>query len=243
MRRRANRLPVPNVFWRLGRAAGPDTAPAAHNLGKNAIMDDHNGLQWARAAWTRRVRPRQILQLRYPRRWRLRRQRPPGYWPKTVNRVLAHLASIALIIALAYRLARITWALVPGAPLDAPAPLINPDTLPRPPESAVVDIQRIVAAHLFGEYVEHAPEPVVPIREAPETQLDLLLKATVAEAREDRRGAAVIASAGIERTYTVSEEIEGTGGAVLHAIHTDRVILNLAGQFETLRLPRSGTGQ
>ena len=144
-----------------------------------------------------------------------------------------------LVLVLAYQLARITWALVPGPPLDAPAPVINPDTIPRPPESPAVDIQGIVDAHLFGKYVEHAPQPVVQILQAPETELDLLLKATVSAAREDTLGAAVIASAGIERTYTVNKEIEGAGGAVLHAIHFDRVILNHAGQLQTLRLPRS----
>ena len=148
-----------------------------------------------------------------------------------------------LVVVLAYQLARVTWALIPGPPLDAPAPVINPVTISRPATSAVVDMPGIVEAHLFGEYVERAPEPVFQVLEAPETELDLLLKATVSEARENSFGAAIIASAGTERTYTVNEEIEGTGGAVLYAIHSDRVILNNAGQLQTLRLPRSDAAQ
>ena len=197
-------------------------------------MDDHKGLQWACAAWTRRFRPwRQILQRPHPLR-----RRPPGQWAKSANRVLSHVASAALIVLLARQLAGITWTLIPGERFDAPVLAINSATLPRPPESSSPDIEVIVGAHLFGEYVEQAPEPAVSMLEAPETELDLLLKATVSEAHRDRLGAAVIAGAGSERTYTAGEEIEGAGGAVLHAIFSDRVILNFAGQFQTLRLPR-----
>ena len=153
------------------------------------------------------------------------------------------MASAGLIVLLAHQLASISWTLMPGERFDAPAPAINPATLPRPRESSPPDIQVIAGAHLFGEHVEQAPEPAVTILEAPETELDLLLKATVSEAHRDRLGAAVIAGAGSERTYTAGDEIEGTGGAVLHAIFSDRVILNFAGQFQTLRLPRNGAAQ
>ena len=192
-------------------------------------MDDHKGLQWARAAWDRRMRPL---------RQNLPGQRPPGYWAKWANRLLSRLASIALILVLAYQLARIAWAVIPGAPVDDPAPVLNPETLPTPSTTPVVDIQAIVDAHLFGAYVEQAPEPVVQIMEAPETELDLALKATVSETREHRLGAAVIASAGVDKTYTVGDEIDGTDGAVLHAIYSDRVIVDLAGQLQALRLPQ-----
>ena len=202
-------------------------------------MDDHKGLQWARAAWTRRFRPwRQFLRRQHPPR-----RRPPRHWAKSANRVLSHVASAGLIVLLARQLAGITWTLIPGERIDAPAAAINPATLPRPPESSSPDIEVIAGAHLFGEYVEQAPEPAVPMLEAPETELDLLLKATVSEAHRDRLGAAVIAGAGSERTYTAGDEIEGTGGAMLHAIFSDRVILNFAGQFQTLRLPRNGAAQ
>ena len=202
-------------------------------------MDDHKGLQWARAAWTRRFRPwRQFLRRQHPPR-----RRPTGHWAKSANRALSRLASAGLIVLLAHQLASITWTLIPGERFDAPAPAINPATLPRPPDSSRPDIQVIAGAHLFGEHVEQAPEPAVSILEAPETELDLLLKATVSEAHRDRLGAAVIAGAGSERTYTAGEQIEGAGGAVLHAIFSDRVILNFAGQFQTLRLPRNGAAQ
>ena len=199
-------------------------------------MDDHERLKYARASSKGRL----------PLwRWCLTRQflpgqRPPGYWGKLENRLLARTVSLGLVAALAYQLARITWALVPGTSPDATLPVVNHDMRAPLAVFSEVDIQSIIEAHLFGEYVEVLPEPAAPgIAEVPETTLDLVLKATVSEAREHFLGAAVIASAGVARTYTVGEEIEGTGGVVLHAIHLDRVILDLAGQLQTLRLPQS----
>ena len=199
-------------------------------------MDDHKGLQWAQAAWTRAFRPwrRLLLRQRPPHRY------PPGHCAKWLNVALSRVATAALIVLMAYQLAGITWTLMPGERRDAPQPFINPGTPPQHPASPLPDIEAIAGAHLFGEYVEPAAVPAPPVLQAPDTELDLLLKATLSEAREERLGAAVIAGAGVERTYTPGEEIEGANGAVLHAIHSDRVILNLAGQFQTLRLPRSG---
>lgn len=203
-------------------------------------MDDHKVLQWARAAWARRVfawRPSRLR--RYLRRRPAEPHHPRSHWRHRVNRALSGVASLALILVLARQLAGITWALIPGAALDAPATVINAATLPVPPQSRAADIQRIIDADLFGAYVEQPAGPVVQPLEAPETELDLSLSATVSGARAEGFGAAVIANGGVERTYSVSEEIEGTGGAVLQAIHADRVILDVAGRFQTLRLPRS----
>ncbi len=203
-------------------------------------MDDHKVLRWARAAWARRVfswRPPRLRRLL--RRRQTKPHRPQSHWGHRANRALSGVASLTLILVLARQLAGITWALVPGAASDAPAPVINAATLPAPPQSPVAHIQRIVDADLFGEHVEQPAGPAVQPLEAPETQLDLSLSATVSGARAEGFGVAVIANGGVERTYSVNEEIEGAGGAVLRAIHADRVILDVAGRFQTLRLPRS----
>ena len=139
-------------------------------------MDDQEGLQWARAAQERRLpRWRSYLTRQF-----VPGQRPPGHWGKLANRLLARTVSLGLVAALAYQLARITWALVPGASLDSTLPVVNHDMRAQLPDSPEVDIQSIIEAHLFGEYVEALPEPVASdIEEAPETTLDLVLKATV----------------------------------------------------------------
>lgn len=172
-------------------------------------------------------------------RWR---HLTPEQCAQTLNRYAPTAVSALLILALAYQLAQLTWALVPGAAVDAPAPVVSPGAA-APAGSAVrpVDINRIMDSRLFGESsAEPAArvEPVpVSILEAPETTLNLELKATVADTVENRRGAAIIASSQVEKTYTVADVIEGAGGAQLHAIYNDRVILNRAGRLETLRLP------
>lgn len=164
----------------------------------------------------------------------------PERWARAANRYLPPAVTALLVLALAWQAARLTWALIPGAPADAPPPVVTPIA----PESAApasraVDITRIMDSNLFGEV---SSEPVaapaaVSVLEAPETTLNLLLKATVSDTLENRRGAAIIASGQVEKTYTVSDVIEGAGGALLHAIYNDRVILNRAGRLETLTLP------
>ena len=164
----------------------------------------------------------------------------PERWARAANRYLPPAVCVLLVLALAWQAARLTWALIPGAPADAPPPVVSPIA----PESAApasraVDVTRIMDSNLFGEV---SSEPVAApaaaaVLDAPETTLNLLLKATVSDTLENRRGAAIIASGQVEKTYTVSDVIEGAGGAQLHAIYNDRVILNRAGRLETLRLP------
>ena len=169
------------------------------------------------------------------------RQVAPEHWGKAANRYLPPAVNALLILALAWQAARLTWALIPGVPADAPPPVVAPgDPELSAPATQAIDITRIMDSNLFGE-VSSEPVQVAPaevsVLEAPETSLNLLLKATVSDTLENRRGAAIIASGQVEKTYTVSDIIEGTGGAQLHAIYSDRVILNRAGQLETLSLP------
>ena len=167
------------------------------------------------------------------------RQLAPEHWAGAANRYLPPAVSALLILALAWQAAKLTWALIPGVPADAPSPVVSPIA---PEESAgttlAIDITRIMDSDLFGSVTSEPVEPVtVSVLEAPETTLNLQLKATVADTLENRRGAAIIASGQVEKTYTVSDVIEGAGGAQLHAIYNDRVILNRAGRLETLSLP------
>ncbi len=164
----------------------------------------------------------------------------PERWARAANRYLPPAVCALLVLALAWQAARLTWALIPGAPADAPPPVVSP-VAPESaaPASRAIDVTRIMDSNLFGEVaIEPVAAPAaVSVLEAPETTLNLLLKATVSDTLENRSGAAIIASGQVEKTYTVSDVIEGAGGAQLHAIYNDRVILNRAGRLETLRLP------
>lgn len=167
------------------------------------------------------------------------RQVAPEHWARAANRYLPPAVSALLILALAWQAARLTWALIPGVPADAPSPVVSPIAPDEPAGTTpAIDITRIMDSDLFGAVSSEPVEPVaVSVLEAPETTLNLQLKATVADTLENRRGAAIIASGQVEKTYTVSDVIEGAGGAQLHAIYNDRVILNRAGRLETLTLP------
>ena len=173
------------------------------------------------------------------RQWQ---EHPPEHWAQAVNRRLAQVASAALVLALGYALAQLTWAVIPGNPASAPAPVITPAASEAPTGGVGggVDVRRIVEAHLFGAAsTVPVPMPVAAdVVDAPDTSLSLQLKGTVSDPTDSRRGTAIIADGrGTERTYTVTDAIDGGGGAQLHSIYSDRVILNRTGRLETLRLP------
>jgi len=169
------------------------------------------------------------------------KERPLSQWVAASNRVLPPVASALLVVAIAYQAATLTWLVVPSAPVEDVLPaLASPSGQPQgAAERDGLDSTPIVAAHLFG--VADAT-PVVPIVEsvvdAPETTLSLELTAVFTEETSDRGLAIIAATRGEEQTYLVGEPIEGTGGALLHAVYEDRVILNRAGRLETLSLPK-----
>lgn len=70
--------------------------------------------------------------------------------------------------------------------------------------------------------------------DAPETDLDLTLRGTLATAEPDDALAIIGDSEGNEKTYRVADELPG--GAELHRVYRDRVILRRDGELETLTL-------
>lgn len=170
------------------------------------------------------------------------REHPPEQWARAANRYLPQVACALLVLALAYQLAQLTWALVPGNPPDAPPPVVNAQTSTTGPAVSApggIDVAGIVEDHLFG-VASREPVPVAAdVLDAPDTSLSLQLKGTASDPLDSQRGVAIIADGrGEEKTYTVSDAIDGGGGAQLHSIYSDRVILNRAGRLETLRLPQ-----
>ena len=166
------------------------------------------------------------------------KEQPPEQWARAANRYLPHAVSALLVLALAYKLAELTWTLMPGPPLDAPLPAVNAPSIAVAAGSQPTDLSGVVDKHLFGE-ASVEPVPVVEdVVDAPDTTLSLELRGVVAS-DNNKNGWAIIADGrGQEKTYFVSDSIDGGGGALLHAVYGDRVILNRAGRLETLRLPR-----
>jgi general secretion pathway protein C len=116
-------------------------------------------------------------------------------------------------------------------PLKSPQPIVA-TSVPRPQRTGV-DIQTVVSAHLFGVAVAD-PSTQDPAN-APQSSANLLLAGTIAT-QDPKRGVAIISDAGsASKVYSVGERI---GGASLHSVYLDHVILDRGGALETLLLPR-----
>lgn len=174
-------------------------------------------------------------------------ERTPEQWLRAANTVLPVGVTAILVVALAWRLADLTWSILPGERTDDPFPEIAAFTPatgaanPIPP----VTLDVFSEAHLFGE------PPVPPADgearraaaaaavEAPDTTLNLVLAGVVAREPGSEPGQAIILGGNREqKVYGVGDTIDGTNGARLHSVLADRVLLNRSGQLESLRLPR-----
>lgn len=142
--------------------------------------------------------------------------------PKVVSLIFA-----LLIVA---QLGQIGYSLI-TKPLKTPEPVL-PAALPRAQKPGV-DIQSVVSAHLFG--VPATETSAQDPDNAPQSSANLLLAGTIAT-QNPKRGVAIISEGGgPSKVYAVGDRI---GGASLHSVYLDRVILDRSGVLETLLLPR-----
>jgi general secretion pathway protein C len=139
------------------------------------------------------------------------------------------LISYGLAALIAVELARIAISLL-GGPVKSPQPVVT--GTPPAGQQHGVDIQSVVSAHLFGiATVDPATQDPA---NAPPTTANLVLSATIAT-QDPKRGVAIISDGGPSKVYSVGDTV---GGASLHSVYLDHVILDRAGVLETLLLPR-----
>lgn len=167
------------------------------------------------------------------------KDQPPEQWLTTLNHYLPPGVTALLVVAIAYQLATLTWALVPGSvPSALPA-----STRGDSPAAQPIDFSTLVGASLFGEAAERPSGTAAPteVIDAPDTTLSLTLKGFLSK-EGDPNGEAIISSnRGEDRNYRVGQTIDGADGSTLHAVYSDRVLLDRNGQLETLRLPKELT--
>jgi general secretion pathway protein C len=101
----------------------------------------------------------------------------------------------------------------------------------------VADVQMIVNAHLFG--VAGAPASADPSA-APATQMPLVLVGVIAQTDPEKGLAIIGESATAAKVYAVGKTVNG--GAKLHSVYADRVVLDRNGRLETLALPKQYKG-
>jgi general secretion pathway protein C len=141
--------------------------------------------------------------------------------PKLVSLVFGALILLQLLVVGASLISK---------PLKVPQPA--PVAMSRAQRSGV-DVQTVVSAHLFG--VAAADLAAQDPENAPQTSANLLLAGTIAT-QDPKHGIAIISDGGApSKVYSVGERV---GGASLHSVYLDHVILDRAGALETLMLPR-----
>jgi general secretion pathway protein C len=162
--------------------------------------------------------------------------KPASYWVNSANQNLPQFSSVILVIMLAWYLSQFVWILLPQQDefdWSIKVPVVAGAT-GQMSASGQTDFGGISAAHLFG--IPGAEPVITATVDAPETRLDLKLRGTVA-ADDPAMAHAIIADGkGKDNVYFIKDKVPG--GAVLHEVHADRVILNRAGALETLRLPK-----
>jgi general secretion pathway protein C len=151
----------------------------------------------------------------------------------------AQLLCIALLLALGIEGAMILTRALSHLAEAAPSALPAASAPARPvAASPAIQLATIVNAHLFGSAAGSGAD------NAPNTTMPLILAGVIA-GKDPNKGQAIIgANAASGKLYAVGAMIPG--GARLHAIYADRVLIERNGALETLPLPRntpSGAGK
>lgn len=145
--------------------------------------------------------------------------------------------NVLLVLLLAWNLALLSWRLVPSEQSNAvfTSPLALPSSASAS-NSRTMSLEQVAALHLFGDATAVPVERVEAPVTAPETALNLTLKGLIAVDQQDQALAIIAQGRGEEQAYRVGDSVPG--GAELHEILADRVILKRGGRFETLTLPK-----
>lgn len=152
------------------------------------------------------------------------------------NKHLPTFVFIVLIILLTQTLAELTWQLFTDEQ-DFPARTAKKNqVVSSKVEVSTTQLKDVATFHLFGD----AKKPLVVqqhVIDAPETRLKLDLKGVFATTNASEALAIISSSKDKDKTYRIGDKV--IGGALLHAVYADRVILKRNGRLETLRLPKS----
>jgi len=149
--------------------------------------------------------------------------------------------TLILVVAIAWQLAHIVWALVPGSSLGetieaTPLPLGSGGNAGSPAGGNVV--QAIASTHLFGKASTETVEviPQGPVENLAETRLALTLKGIMAGSDDSLSLAIIADNRNEEKIYAINDAV--VPGTILHAIYKEQIVLNRSGNLEALKLPK-----
>jgi general secretion pathway protein C len=139
--------------------------------------------------------------------------------------------TVILALALAAQLALIVVSLSSRSRQSAPPPAVAAPVAPP------VDIASLVNAHLFGNAAVQATGDAA---NAPPSSMPLVLAGVLAT-DDPQQGMAIIGeSATAAKVVSVGKQVPG--GAQLHSVYADRVIIDRGGVLESVFLPRRTSG-
>lgn len=160
-----------------------------------------------------------LFRLRIPAR--VRNDAGMGSW--------ANMAGLLGVVAIATALAQLSWRLTPYSSKEGVT--VTQAMHHQARDVAQLSITELTDSHLFGLALAQPGGAI----NAPETTLNLTLRGIFA--LDSQRALAIIASGGAdEQPYKVGDALPG--GASVHEIASDKVILERSGRFETLTLPK-----
>lgn len=153
-----------------------------------------------------------------------------AWWQQVSIERWARGATAFMVLPVAWSLAQFTWLVLPGgvSEVGKAAPVAQV----RQARTAA-RLAPVADLALFGR--PEAMAAGAPL-DAPETRLNLTLRGVLATGSQPYARAIVGAGGGEERSYRVGENLPG--GATLDQVLADRVILQRAGRFEALFLPK-----
>ena len=148
-------------------------------------------------------------------------------WRARLLRDGPRIATWILVIALAVQAALILTDLAAAGRSGAGAGVRH-----APLRSRLLDLAAITNAHLFGA----APALKQEGADAPQTSMPLVLTGIIA-GNDPQYGLAILGqSAQTAKVYAVGDGVPG--GAKLHSVYNDRVVIDRDGRLESLSLPR-----
>ena len=116
--------------------------------------------------------------------------------------------------------------------------LVAADSTDQRAKPAVYNVDRIVAAHLFG--IADQKKVANRTDDAPQTKLKLQLIGVLGTGNEDYARAMIQVESKGMKTYAIGDSIDGTD-AQLHKVESEKVILDREGNFESLVMVREKT--
>ncbi len=155
------------------------------------------------------------------------------------SQLLPPWAALLLVVAIGWQLANIVWMLIPGPAAGDAVVAPGGQVLAGTSGPVTADVQAIATAHLFGEASAEDAAPViveVTDENLEDTRLsNLQLRGTIASPDVAMSAAIISDGSNEEKVYLIGDPIGS--GAKLHAVYTDRVVLNENGRLTNLRLP------